>query len=359
MDDCYIPMPKGFAFKAVHPDTGELCEYRHLVKSSKGRNWELGMCRELGRLFQGYKETKGTDTCRFIKKSDVPKDRNATYVRVVVADRPRKAEEERVRVTVGGDKVDYPGEVSTKTSELVTAKVLLNSVISDPDALFMCADVKDFYLNTNLPRKEYIKIPINIIPQEIIDLYNLMDLVVDGYVYVEVSKGMYGLPQAGRVASDELLPRLKAAGYTPTGRVPGLFRHKSNSIVFCLTVDDFGIKFKSRLHARHLLDTLKKHYKITEDWEGNHYCGLDLDWNYKEGYVDVSMKGYVQKALQRFEHETPRRKQNAPSKYSYPNYGAKVQLAEDDDVTAPLDKREIKKLQEIIGTFLYYARAVD
>ena len=182
-------------------------------------------------------------------------------------------------MTVGGDKVDYPGAVSTKTTDMITAKILFNSVISTEGAHFMGMDIKDFYLNNELPRKEYIRIPLKLIPQEIIDKYNLMDFAVNGFVYAEVGKGMYGLPQAGRVASDFLIPRLVAEGYKPAKRTPGLFKHDSNSIVFCLCVDDFGVKYEDKKDALHLHDTLKKHYTITEDWEGSNYCGLDLEWN--------------------------------------------------------------------------------
>ena len=317
------------------------------------------MCHELGRLFQGYKEIKGTDTCKFIHRHEMPKDRTATYVRIVVADRPRKAEPRRVRVTVGGDKVDYPGEVSTKTTDIITAKVLLNKVISTDDGQFMCMDIKDFYLNNELPRKEYIRIPADILPKEFMDLYDLHDKVYNGYIYAEVSKGMYGLPQAGRVAYDTLAPLLQAAGYTPTGHIPGLFRHATSSILFCLTVDDFGVFYTAKPNAEHLRDTLKEHYKITEDWTGSNYCGLDIEWNYKEKYVDISMKGYIRKALQRFEHCPPTRKQAAPSPWTAPVYGQKQQFAEAPNDSPPLEKQQIKRLQEIIGTFLYYARAVD
>jgi hypothetical protein len=53
-----------------------------------------------------------------------------------------------VRFTVGGDKIDYAGDSSTKTADLTTAKCLFNSVLSAPEAKFMTMDIKDFYLNT-------------------------------------------------------------------------------------------------------------------------------------------------------------------------------------------------------------------
>ena len=158
--------------KAVNPDTGELNEYRQLIHSSDGDQWVTSFCNEVGRLFQGYKEIKGTDTCKFIHKREMPADRKATYIRIVVADRPRKVETRRVRLTVGGDQIDYPGAVTTKTSDLITAKILLNSVVSTPNAKFMGIDIKDFYLNNVLPRLEYARMPLAVIPQEITNSKN-------------------------------------------------------------------------------------------------------------------------------------------------------------------------------------------
>ena len=166
----------------------------------------------------------------------------------------------------------------------------------------MCINIKDFYLNNALPWLEYLRIPISAIPEEIIELYNLKELEHNGYLYVEISKGMYGLPQAGRVANDALIPRLKAEGYTQSKYVPGFFTHANNTVQCCPTVEDFGVKYINKADALHLRDTLQRDYKITEDWDGANYCGLDLDWHYDEGYVDIEMKGYIQKTLQRFEH---------------------------------------------------------
>ena len=86
---------------------------------------------------------------------------------------------------------------------------------------------------------------------------------------------------------------------------------------------------------------------------------MDLKWNYDERWVEISLDGYVRKALRRFQHETPNRQQHAPHKWSPPNYGSKVQCATEPDESPPLDKDEIKRLKEIIGVFLFYARAVD
>ena len=57
-----------------------------------------------------------------ILKNDIPAGQKATYVKVVVDIRPNKAEIKLSRLVVGGDKVEYPFEVSTSTASLETVK---------------------------------------------------------------------------------------------------------------------------------------------------------------------------------------------------------------------------------------------
>jgi hypothetical protein len=66
-----------------------------------------------------------------------------TYGRIVVALQPQKSEVERTRLTVGGNLIEYPGDVSTKTAGLTTSKIL-NSVLSTPGAKVMGIDLKNF-----------------------------------------------------------------------------------------------------------------------------------------------------------------------------------------------------------------------
>ncbi|CAB9528638.1 expressed unknown protein [Seminavis robusta] len=98
---------------------------------------------------------------------------------------------------------------------------------------------------------------------------------------------------------------------------------------------------------------------MTTDWTGSLYCGLTLNWDYTNRTVDLSMPGYITKALARFEHPHPNRAQNSPYKCNLPQYGAKTQLTAKADTTNPLQQKDTKRLQEIIGTLLYYGRAVD
>ena len=65
----------------------------------------------------------------------------------------------------------------------------------------MSIGIKNFYLNTPMARCEYMHLKIAELPQDFIDEYKLHDKTTkDGYVYLEIRKGMYGLPQAGILA---------------------------------------------------------------------------------------------------------------------------------------------------------------
>jgi hypothetical protein len=85
-----------------------------------------------------------------------------------------KEEKERTRLTIGGDQIEYPGDKSTRTATLATAKILMNSVISTLGAKFLVIDIKKPNLNTPLGRFEYMVINLSLLPQETIDKYDLI-----------------------------------------------------------------------------------------------------------------------------------------------------------------------------------------
>ena len=346
----------------VDPATGLALEYNALRLGPDSQLWIQGASNEMGRLAQGLASTAlaGTNTIHFIKHTDLPTGRKATYLRVVATYKPTKKEPHRIRFTAGGDRIEYHGKVSTQTAELTTIKLLINSTLSTPNAEFMTMDIKDFYLNTPMERYEYMRIPLKTIPDEIVRQYNLLPLVHNGSVLVEIRKGMYGLPQAGYLANVRLRKHLAKHGYHPTCHTPGLFTHATRPITFTLVVDDFGVKYVGRDHAKHLLTTLRLLYEATTDWTGSLYCGITLDWNYDNRTCDLSMPDYVRKALERFCHNQPLRPQHSPHAWLAPVYGLKIQqLTPPPDDTAPLDSSGKTRIQEIIGVFLFYARAIN
>ena len=85
---------------------------------------------------------------------------------------------------------------------------------------------------------------------------------------------MYGLPQSGIIAQEQLAERLEKHGYTQSRIGPGLWTHHSRPISFTLVVDDFGVKYTRKEDADHLIKVLQEHYEIKLDWEGRKYIGI-------------------------------------------------------------------------------------
>ena len=134
--------------------------------------------------------------------------------------------------------------------------------------------------------------------------YNLLNIVDNqGYVYVNIFKGMYGLKQAGIIAHKALIHHLAPFGYHPDRHAPGLWQHDTRESIFTLLVDNFAIKYTPPNNSQHLLHALKEKYTISEDWETKLYIGITLEWDYSKQTIDLSMPGYVTAALQRFLHQ--------------------------------------------------------
>ena len=127
-----------------------------------------------------------------------------------------------------------------------------------------------------------MKLPLDIIPTEIIQQYNLDKLLDNSWVYIDIHKAMYGLKQSGKIAYDELVKHLKPFGYIPTKHTPGYWRHNIKPISFVLYVNDFAIKYTNNNDLNHLLQALQTKYTITTDLTGNLYCGITLKWNYNK-----------------------------------------------------------------------------
>ena len=128
----------------------------------------------------------------------------------------------------------------------------------------------------------------------------------DGYVYCKIQLDMYGLKQASILAYNLIKERLEPAGYFPIKESNALWKHRTRKKIFAFCVNDFGVKYFDKDNTQHLIDVLDKHYDITVDWTGRNYCGLTLKWHYKDGYVDVSMPGYIEQALEQFQHAKPK-----------------------------------------------------
>ena len=155
-----------YAGNVVDPVTGESQNYQQLIKNPKTQErWSLGMCYELCRLSNGFNSRKdGTQTVHFMNHDEIkniPTDRTVTYARIVVFYRSQKSDPYRVRITVGSNLINFPGEVTTRTADIVISKIMWNSVLLTKDGKYMCVDASNFYLKTPMERREYMRIRVD------------------------------------------------------------------------------------------------------------------------------------------------------------------------------------------------------
>ena len=358
---------QGHAFAALNlTDDGRPLTLTLAKAGPDVADWIRAEEEEIDRLF-------GTGTAIPRQPNEQPPDRrkDTSYYNPQVKEKTDEAgnKTRRVRGTIGGDRIKYPGEVTARTAELESVKVLLNSVVSTPGAQFMTIDIKDYYLGTPMDRSEWMRIPVKFLPAAAIVKHKLDKFIHNGFLLCEIVKGMYGLPQAGILAQQQLVALLATAGYTQDEIVPCVFNHKTNGITFTLVVDDFGIKFINSEGAEHLISTLQQHYEIKVNRTGSKYLGMKIDIDYDKRICSMSMPGYIEKAITQFRAPLdaamtkyqlkPTTQAKSPSIYVPPtfgNTGPQISITDNSDT---LDAPTVTLIQAIVGVTLFYALAVD
>ena len=165
---------------------------------------------------------------------------------------------------------------------------------------------------------------------------------------------MYGLQQAGRLANKHLKKQLAPFGFYECKHTPGLWRHKTRPIVFTLWVDDYGVQYTDKKDVDYLLNTLTFcKYKFKPDWKGTQYCGMTIEWDYNARTCTISVPGYIEKVLIRFQHQKPKRPQHLPFLAPAVQYGKSAQQLAPEDTSPLLDKEGTKRIQEISGCLLW------
>ena len=283
----------------IYSDDGKRQTLSELLTGNNKEIWQKSTSNEFGHVAQGIKHgVIGQDVINFIHKHKCPQEAKVTYASFVCDYRPLKNEKHRVRMVVGGDRLTYDDDAGSPAVSLLETKLLINSTISTPGARFACADLKDHFLQSPMAKPEYMKIHISSFPDDIIEQYKLQEKVTNnGFVYVRIKKGMYGLKQAAILAYEFIVENLAPHGYHPIPQSLGLWRHETRPIQFCLCVDDFGIKYERKEDLDHLLNALRQKYEVSVDMTGSNFCGLTFEWDYKQSFVDVSMPKYIPKTL--------------------------------------------------------------
>ena len=185
-----------------------------------------------GILHKALGGSKEKNAILFIKDEEIPADQKAMYGQTVVAFFPQKYYSYQTSLTVGVNLINHPGWLSTPTADMLNQKLLFNSTISITDALFVMADLKNFYLNTPMDRYTYMRLSIYIITQWIIEVYDLMSKVKNDFVMCEIHQGMYGFPQEEILANKLLKILITEDGCRPWTLTPGLWKHDDKPLNF-------------------------------------------------------------------------------------------------------------------------------
>jgi hypothetical protein len=138
-DNSKVIILREMANAVICPETGKSLKHQELITKLRYKiKWMRSTANEINRLYN-------TNTIRFIRRSNIPKGQKVTYGSFVVEIKDHKEEKERTRLTVGGDQIEYPGDKSTRTAGLTTAKILINGVIFTLGAKFLVMDVNNFF----------------------------------------------------------------------------------------------------------------------------------------------------------------------------------------------------------------------
>ena len=129
-------------------------------------------------------------------------------------------------------------------------------------------------------------------------------------------------------------------------------------MLLTLVAGDFGVEHVGKERVQHLTSALALRHDTVEDWEGTKFLSADLQWDCDKNTVIISMPHCIDNALKCFNHKPPSKPACAPHPHQ-PACGKSPQLTPDVDSTPPLSAKDKSAFQEITGSLLFHARAVD
>ena len=115
---------KNHANTAIDTDTDQSLGYPHLICGPDKDIWTTSLANNLGRLAEGVgtRMPTGTNTVFSIPRSAIPAGRTVTYSQLVASIRSHKTETHSVHVTVGRNRLNFPGDTTTNCASLTTTK---------------------------------------------------------------------------------------------------------------------------------------------------------------------------------------------------------------------------------------------
>jgi hypothetical protein len=332
--------------------------YRKALQGHRGDAFREALRNEHRTLFGPGLD--GEACLRIVPWDQLPAGQRPCRYVLVAKDKqlPGGGHKAKVRGVCDGSDLTQDGPVSAETADIDVVKAHWHACLAR-GWLRATADLTAFYVGSPMQKEEWMAVRLDQLPAEVAADASVRSLARGGRLLVRVDKGIYGLPQAGRLARDRLVAHLAKAGYSEAPHVPSLFSHTDGRILFVLTVDDFDIAYERDEDLQKLLAHLRGLYEVTVDLDGRRYIGVDTSHDPRAGTMRLSMDSYYRDALEKLGVTKKGHPPGTPMPYSAPPYGKTGPQLVTHDFSPLASQEEKKYLQRCVGTLLYPARWVD
>lgn len=359
------PAPELTVDHAINLPSAFYVHYLQSIEGSDHSRWEESMHTEMVRLITKTKSMTLQPDNIVPSGARVGHANPITKIKYSPSDASSPIEW-RTRLTWNREALDdlVTRITASTTADPTLVKFLINSAISDPNAILSTIDIDDFYLNTMLAVAAYFWIPLRYLPLKTRDWLGVADRPITDKILFRLHTALYGMDDAGRLSQDQLINHLQAHGYTMCRHTPGLFTHATRASIFIVNyVDDFLVKHDRRTDDfHHFCTTLRSRYPIKIEPIANRFLGIRININRHPTNNSLSratldMPMYAHKGLATLKFK-PTYNPRSPMIYEPPNYGAAQQVAS-IDTSPPATAAEQSHLRASVGIFRHMANAVD
>lgn len=223
-------------------------------------------------------------------------------------------------------------ETFAPVSRMTSLRILL-TIAATHDLEVHQADVEGAYLNGELDREIYMRLPHGYMPSKASTTTLLL------------KKTLYGLKQSGREWWKVLGEVLASIGFVRCENEWGMYvlRDKKGQVKMILIayVDDIALAAQSTSEVDHVLSILESKWKISRLGEISHILGMKVTRDRHKHLALLSQAAYIDSLMQRFPGYSSNIAKGAP---------LPVRKLEDEDFETPA---VISPYQELVGCLLW------
>jgi hypothetical protein len=355
----YSPAPSDLNLDGA----GKPLSFSSVICGPHGKEWTLADEQELIKLLVTLK-------CLLpvMRPTKTP-----TYLKRVVKEKwneVHRVRKRRVRWTIGGDRIEVGYDVGTNTAALPTVNALFHSIVSTHSCM-ATIDIVDYYLGALLPSPESVRIDVSSISLPTLTKLGLLPFLRHShgkpFFFCDVLKLSLVFPnlQSGLLSQLRLISLLTQHGFSETS-TPMLFRHHTHSTAFTLVVDDFLVRYSHPSELDHLVSCLSTldELKVHRDLPRYTYLGYTLDYSptSPSPCMTLSMHNFIPSMLS---HLCPSGcgSASSPAVYtppvSYTDLSPHLSPSSITTPSTPVSPTEKTWIQQVVGSLLFYARALD